>query len=673
MTDPARKIAPLPYVRFGENVYAVPSLHGRVRFAGLVREAFFGLRPDAIAVEFPATLESSIRAGVRRLPYLSVVGYEDYNSEIEKVQQILPITPDDSLVEAVRLGEEHGVPVHFIDRDVVGYRGEPIRAPDDYLTERIGLEAYWREADKYLEPAQAGSHDQEREMEMAARLRELSAGHGKVLYVCGLSHLSAVMGYFAGSQVLPPGAVTQREHRLYNLADESTTHVLGSLPYHAYGYELHRRGLTPARYPQLIPLPNTKGGELESASDAYREALERVLSDLKRNPTQPGEMGGTVGIGGMDSYGVLAEILQGAVILYRREWDEQPSPARMNTLLRFARNLALVARRLFPTRFELILAGKNTIDDDFAFQLLRQVDHYPFYEADSQLPEMKVEGDLIEGEAEGEQLVLRLRLPRALQEEEGDLDDLDLEEPPEEQEEGSWQERWEDGEHQVSHLPQDTRVENFFAYIRDKCRRILSDQQVRRHELGSSLMDGLDLRETLRNLPMGKVYVREYLPGVGDVGPVVVIFHQPGEEDKYPHEKMWFAEHHNESDLALYSTDPGRVLDGPGISRCQYGGVLSLYPPTGRAFVWGNPRYRDARNRAERLLKAAIDLSRKPIVAYVAVQGPSPEMLALAAARGIHIMYVPLDSLSADILKRVRTFHVLADRFIRPLAHKYVN
>ena len=663
MTDPARKIEPLPYVRCGGNVYAVPSLHGRVRFAGLVREAFFDLRPDAIAVEFPATLEPSIREGVARLPYLSVVGYEDYNAEIEKVQQILPITPDDSLVEAVRLGEEHGVPVHFIDRDVVGYLGEPIRAPDDYLTERIGLEAYWREADKYLEPAEAGSHDDEREIEMAARLRELSAGHGKVLYVCGLSHLSAVLRHFAGKEAPPPGAVTQRDHRLFNLADESTTHVLGSLPYHAYAYELHRCGLTPARYPQLIPLPNTKGGELGSATDAYREALEAVLSDLKRNPSRAGAM---------DSYDVLAEILQGAVILYRREWAEQPSPARMNTLLRFSRNLALVAKRLFPTRFELILAGKNTVNDDFAFQLLRQVDHYPFYEADSELPELKVEGDLIEGEAEGEQLVLRLRLPRAMQDEE-DLDELDLEEPPEEHEEGSWEERWEDGEHQVSHLPQDSRVENFFGYIRDKCRRILSDQQVRLHKLGSSLMDGLDLRETLRNLPMGNVYVRENLPGVGDVGPVVVIFHKPGEEEKYPHEKMWFAEHHNESDLALYSTDPGRVLDGPGISRCQYGGVLSLYPPTGRAFVWGNPRYGDTRSRAERLLKAAIDLSRKPIVAYVASQGPSAEMLAFAASRGIHIMYVPLDSLSADILKRVRTFHVLADRYIRPLAHKYVN
>lgn len=662
MKATAARAEHLPYVQVG-NVYAVPSLHARVRFAGLVRRAFFALRPDAIAVELPPTLEGSIREGVKRLPYLSVVGYKDFDEHLEEVQQILPITPDDSLCEAIRLGEDHGVPVHFVDRDVINYAGGPVRAPDDYLIDRIGLEAYWRAVERSLERAEPGSQDAEREAEMAANLRAVCAGHERVLFVCGLTHLAPVLEGLRGDAPAPPGAVTQREQTLFNLAQESTGHVLGSLPYHAFAYELTRRDLHPTAYPGLMPLPNTKGGELAAAREAYAEALETLLADLVRREA---------GSADVDPYELLTEMVQGAVKLYDREWDEQPGPARLQTLLQFARNLALVRRRLTPNRYEVVLAGKNTVNDDFAYQLLRMVDHYPFYDPDSDLPELKVEGDLQEGEADGEQLTLRLRLPRALQE--GvDLDDLELSEPAEELEEGSWQERWEDGEHHVSHLPQDTRIENFFTYIRDKAKRILSDQQVRIHEMQASLMDGLDLRETLRNLPQGKVYVRENLPGIGDVGPVVVVFHKPGEEHLYPHEKMWFAEHHNESDLALYSTEPGKRLDGPGISRCLYGGVLSLYPPTGRAHVWGNPRYRDVRSRAELLLKAAIDLSRKPIVAYVASQGPPADMLAFAASRGVHIMYIPLDTLSADILKRVRSFHVLSDRLIRVLAHKYIN
>lgn len=646
-----------PYIRFGE-IFAVPSLHGQWRFAALVREAFFQARPATIAVELPATLESSIRKGVERLPYLSVVAYQDYTAELEKARQILPITPEDSLIEAVRLGVEHGVPVHFIDRDVLGHQPRPVRVPDDYLIERIGLEAYWRRVAPALPAAEAGSPDAERELEMGARLRGLP---GPVLFVCGMAHLDAVMHHYAGTEPPPPGGVTQREHTLYTVAEESLPQVLGDYPWFAFAYELSRRGLRAADFPQVLPLPSTRGGEYRAAAEAHQETTRALLEHLRALPTVPGRE---------EDYALVADLLRGGMVMYEREWREQPSPSRVAALGRYARNLALVGKRLAPAKYHLVLAAQNTVNDDFAFQVLRLADHYPFFERDSPLPEMKIEGET--GEADGERLILRLRLPRALQEE-LDAGGIELGERPRELAEGAWQELWEDGDHHVSHLPQDERIEQFFQYIREKCRRLLSDQQTRTHELQASLMDGLDLRETLRNLPLGKIYVKEHLPGIAEVGPVVVIFHRPGEEPLYPHERMWFAEHDGESDLALYGTEPGREFDGPGMSRCQYGGVLSLFPPTGRAWVWGNPRYGGSRSRAEHLLKAAIDLSRKPIVAYVAAQGPSPEMLSLAASRGIQILYVPLDTLSADTLKRVRTFHVLSNRSLRPLAPLYLN
>ncbi|NIP73881.1 MAG: hypothetical protein GWO16_12990, partial [Gammaproteobacteria bacterium] len=102
---------------------------------------------------------------------------------------------------------------------------------------------------------------------------------------------------------------------------------------------------------------------------------------------------------------------------------------RRTTLLRFARNHSLVSGYLTPSKFQLLLAAQNTVNDDFAFQALRLADHYPFFEEDSELPEMKMEGE--EGEADGEKLVLRLRLPPTMREslEEGELD---LPEPAEE-------------------------------------------------------------------------------------------------------------------------------------------------------------------------------------------------------------------------------------------------
>ena len=652
----------LPYIE-RDGIFAVPSLHGNARFAGLLRRAFHDLKPGAIAVELPGTLAELIEEGVGRLPCITVVAYEDFDEQMRTVQQILPVTPDDSLIEAVRLGKEGGVPVSFIDRDVLAYHAEPVRAPDDYLIERIGLEAYWQKFAEARPPAEAGSPDDLREIEMAARLRELREAHGRVLFVCGMIHLEPVLRHLAAGTPTEPGAVTQRKKTLYNLAQESVPQALSGVPWFAYAYELSRRGLKAANYPQLLPLPLSKGGEFKAAQEAYEETAQALLAELGGRPT---------GTEVLETFALCAGLVQGAVNLYSREWNEEPSPARQHTLLRFARNLALVEGFLTPSKYQLLLAAKNTVNDDFAYQAYRLADHYPFFDAHSELPELKMDGQ--QGEAEGETLILRLRLPPTLRESmEEDGEELDLPEPAEEIEDDAWQERWEVGDHHVSHLPQDGKLEAFFEYLRNKARKILSDQQVRTHEMQASMMDGLDLRETLRNAALGKIYVKEQLPAIGDVGPVVVIFHKPGEEAEYPHTQMWYSEHAGESDLALYSTAPGVNFDGPGISRCQYGGVLSLYPPTGRAMVWGNPRYEGTASRAELLLKAAIDLSRKPIVAYVAAQGPSPDVLSLAASRGIHIMYIPLDSLSADQLKRVRNFHVLADRDIRPLAPMYIN
>ncbi len=699
----------------GGNVRAVPALHGQWRFAALVRRAFLAARPDIIAVELPGTLEAKIREGVTRLPWLTLVAHDDFDENLEKIRSILPIVPDDALLEAVRLGMENGVPVRFVDRDALNQKPRALHVPDDYLVERLGIAAYWAKAVADLPDLVPGSDDEAREIQMAAALR--ACGERRVLFVCGLAHLKGVMHHYAARTPVPAGAVTQREQKLYSLTADSAPYVLGDFPHQAYAYELARQGLAPRDFPQLVPLPLARGGEFQAAQDAWNETRDRLagrLQTLRPGPEEssapahgsaslgqsfPAPAHGSASLGQsfpapaqgsapperplaaapeaqpaadakMDAFESLTELVRTAVRLYQREWNEQPSPSRLTTLLRYARNLGLVNRRLTPAKFHLVLAAQNTVNDDFAYQVLRLCEQYPFVEGQADLPEMKVEGET--GEAEGETLVLRLRTPRAQQDGEPG-EEIELGDQPEELIGGSWEERWEDGEHHVSHLPQDARLESFFEGIRKRCQRWLSDQQSRSHELGATLMDGLDLRESLRNLPLGKLYVREFLPGVAEVGPVVVIFHKAGEEREYPHEQMWFAEHAGESDLALYSTRPGRQFDGPGISRCLYGGVLSLYPPTGKAQVWGSPRYAGARNRAERLLKAAIDLSRKPIVAYVAAQGPTSEMLSLAASRGIRILYVPLDQLSADSIKRVRTFHVLSDRDIRPLAPLYVN
>ena len=95
----------------------VPVLHGRVEFAVEVIRHFAVFKPDAVAVEYPGTLEDAILRGVKRLPLISVVLYE----ETDGTTVYLPLEPTDGSVEALRLGLSHNLSVYCIDRDIEGY------------------------------------------------------------------------------------------------------------------------------------------------------------------------------------------------------------------------------------------------------------------------------------------------------------------------------------------------------------------------------------------------------------------------------------------------------------------------------------------------------------------------------------------------------------------------
>ena len=95
----------------------------------------------------------------------------------------------------------------------------------------------------------------------------------------------------------------------------------------------------------------------------------------------------------------------------------------------------------------------------------------------------------------------------------------------------------------------------------------------------TSLEDGIDTRETIRHWHEKKLYVKMWGKPPGGVGSIVVIFdddsQQEGKsyEEKFPWKTTWIGEHEQESDMALYATPLASNVVGPGISRCEYGGI----------------------------------------------------------------------------------------------------
>ena len=190
------------------------------------------------------------------------------------------------------------------------------------------------------------------------------------------------------------------------------------------------------------------------------------------------------------------------------------------------------------------------------------------------------------------------------------------------------------------------------------------------------MQEGLDIRETIRDWPSGRIYVKTERPLKGKVGSVVVIFDpdlaQKDDIENFPWCVTWLGEHDQESDMAFYSTPAGEVMDGPGISRCQYGGFMLTYPPLRVYDIWKDPFFDLARNKPERLLMAALDYSLEKHVVHVSATPPSGWCQSIAARLGKKIIYLPIGTFSPVTLRKIRQFHVLDGHPVRKNAHHYI-
>ena len=219
-------------------------------------------------------------------------------------------------------------------------------------------------------------------------------------------------------------------------------------------------------------------------------------------------------------------------------------------------------------------------------------------------------------------------------------------------------------------------VEGYGHYLQKKALEIKSEENNRIVPFTTSMEDGLDIRQTIREWPTGPIYVEESRPLKGKVGSVVVIFDpdfadKDGKED-FPWTVTWLGEHEQESDMAFYSTPAGEVMDGPGISRCQYGGFMLTYPPLRVYDIWKDPFFNVARTKPERLLMSAIDYSLEKHVVYVAATPPSGWCQSMASRLGKKIIYLPIGIFSPITLKKIRQFHVLDGHHVRKYAKHYI-
>jgi hypothetical protein len=603
------KLPDLASLRRGRFSY-FPVVPGRLEFALEVRQAILRERPQVIAVELPETLRPAWLKAVDRLPEMSLIFYPDESAGDDQAIYV-PVEPADPFTEAIRTGVEIGAEIVFTDPEA-GERPHLKDAyPDTYSIRHIGI-------DRYVEAYRV--YPQPRSEEIATHAGGIAwklqgaDPEAAVMVVVSLNLLDPVLDAMEEPQPEPVRRVKREGVELFNPHPESLAEIALEYPALQWRYEQFRQLLTDGN---LIDRRHAQLAVFREAEKEYEASTGEKIAHWQRR-----------------------------------------------LLARYARNLALAGRDLAAGIFDLTVAARGVVDDNFAWDVWEAAGRYPPQKVESDVMTVRVSGDEVWMDTR------RIRLRRRLPSTKRRIRPVGLKARKKERVPGEWASEL-NGTSICSYPPEDLIVEDYGRFLKKKGKSILSEERVRVEPFTTSILDGVDIRETIRKWYENRIYVRQYQKIHGEVGSVVVIFDED-RDNRYPYMTTWLGENQNESDMAFYSTFPFDHLVGPGIGRAEYGGFLMSLPPRRMYDVWQDADYEFAEAKSERLLLAGIDYSIHRYVVYVAARPPRTIFRTIASRAGRTIIYVPIGQLSPVSLKKIRVVHVLDGYDKREIARDYV-
>jgi hypothetical protein len=608
------------FLTIGPRIRVLPIIHGSGDFAIRVREEILARPYDCVAVPLPPSFQDEVEAAVERLPTISAVVQRDADDgEHEPGFSYVPIDPCQGVIAAIRTAIGERIARAFIDRETPRFEPNEAAFPDPYALKRVRPEAFAAAVLPAIRPPSPGQHAM-RIARMGQELRRIERRHRLTLLVCSLLDWPWIRDAYQRDIKVEEPEPFFAPVETFEVDPGTLIFFLGELPYVTALYERGRRELTP-----------DDNLSIDGVKEMVLTARDRLNAKLPK---------------------VAARV----------------TPQLLAVYFRYARNLSLIGRRLTPDLYSLIVAAQQTAGDDFALALAETAREYPYAEGD-----------------EGPSPRLRMSIKRAdvpiwgagpmanrLPGQAIGWGKIQLRPRPPERERKRWKQRW-DPYGMCSWPPEDDRIESFHRHVRDQARATLGADLARAEKFTSSVMDGLDIRETLRNWHTGDLYVKVIPPDRGSIEAVVFLFDVPADPQVYTHRATWYAEHAGESTLAFFATDHMKDLVGPGIARAEYGGALFLYPPRHIPDVWADPRLDFADTLEERLLAGALLHSRERHVALVSPRPPAAPWRRLARRFGRKLVHLPLKRFGGQLVERLRTFHVLNGKHVRSYAADYIR
>jgi hypothetical protein len=627
-----------PVFQLADGVWLLPVVHGSGDYAVEVRRVMLEGEFDCLAVPLPENFRDDLEVAVERLPRISAVVQKerrDWSPEREAEDpdegndgraSFVPVDPCQPVIAAIRIALEERMPRAYIDLPVNAYRATSVMSPDPYALKRVPLDKFATALLPSIPPPASELHHS-RAVWMARRLRELTSRHRSILALCSYADWPAIRTAWLD-------AADKRDHVEIEPDDPEPTEsfsadpntllfMLGELPFVTALYERARRELD---------------GDENLSIDGLKELLPATRARYKTNTKGRGR---------------------------------KITPHLMSVFLKYARNLSLQERRFTPDLYTLAVAARQIFGDQFAIALTETVRDYRIDGVDETppSPETTMSFGIGRGKLpDGSVWTLDNRLagppvswrPLKLQSQPDRLDRI------------QWQMRW-NPYRQCSWPPEDVAIESFRTHVKDRALAIIGADLARSEKFSTSLLDGLDIRETLRNWHTGDLYVKVLPPARGRLDCVVMLFDSPADPRDYPWRTTWMAEHHDESTLALFATDFHRELVGPGIGLATYGGAVFLFPPRDIPDIWTDRRLDFTTTLEERVVAAGCLHARERHVALLSNDPPGAGFRRMARRFGKKLVHVPLSHFSQETVQQLRYVHVLNGQEIRSYAAHFIR
>lgn len=598
---------------FRPGLAILPVRHGSLPFAEAARKAVLSRSWSRVALDLPPQVADEYLDAVRRLPEIWAATWLQGDR-----RWVLPADPCDACATAARAALQERIPLAFVDAPFEPDPQEDPDLPDPAAAETLGAAEFAGICLPFLDKSRQEQLERRAAL-VAARL--LGLPPGPVLAVVRLALLPDLLRALAApADARKSDDAGEDVHDILDLEvlpiePRHLVFALGEWPFVAQEIERLRAD------PLAMPPP-------------LHRWTHRVLSWARERH------------------------------LERRRAKFLPVH-ELRAADRFARRLAVASGYHQPSMWDLVQAARACSGDSFASAVLEAAKFHG-HEPDGDRLRLGPFRSRAPGEDNSRPWSNRLS-PRAPR-----WSEIRLRRDPDPEEASTYLREWKPTS-LCSHLPEDVAIERFHREIRDRAKSSSPSSQTRSRPYESSLLDGLDMRETARHFWKGEIWVREH-PAVSLRLDAAIIAFDEGGPGSYPHRGTWYAEHAGESTLIFYATDPAQDPVGPGILRSRYGGLSLLFPPRHVPDVYSlSEPPLGARGALETLVAGTCLFAVEKAVAFASWDPPGLQLQGIARDAGKRLVHIPLSGFPAGAIEKLRTFHVLNGKDVRGWADRFIR